>query len=166
MRTAAVGRESWRHTGGLLQAPTRSAAGGGHVEPNANFLDAALVRLGLPRRHGVQVGVERGDGQNLRTATTELIQGLRQGNPRIRQSGQFSNVTIAGRPGLSTLLSNVSDATGQQERIALYTAQLRDGSLFYVVGVAPASEFQRYQPVFNQVVRSIELNDTVRNSSY
>jgi beta-barrel assembly-enhancing protease len=116
--------------------------------------------------HGVQVGVEQGDGQNLRTATTDLIQSLRQGNPRIRQSGQFSNVTIGGRPGLSTLLSNVSDATGQQERIALYTALLSDGSLFYVVGVAPASEFQRYQPVFNQVVRSIELKDTVRNSSF
>ena len=43
--------------------------------------------------------------------------------------------------GLATVLTNVSDVTRQQERIALYTTQLNDGSLFFVVGVAPAREF-------------------------
>lgn len=114
--------------------------------------------------HGVQIGVDRNEAHNLRTATDELIQGLRQGNPRLRSSGQYSNVTFAGRRGLHTLLSNVSDVTGQQERIALYTAQLSDGSLFYIVGVAPGAEFSSYQPVFNQVVRSIQLNDERRSS--
>ena len=114
--------------------------------------------------HGLQIGVDRHESHNLRTATDELIQGLAQSNPQLRQSGGYSNVTFAGRRGLTTVLSNVSDVTGEQERIALYTAQLNDGSLFYVVGVAPAREFSTYQPVFNQSVRSIQLNDDYRTS--
>jgi hypothetical protein len=43
---------------------------------------------------------------------------------------------------------------------------MADGGLFYVVGVAPNQEFSRYQSVFNQVVRSIQLSDNPRNSRY
>jgi beta-barrel assembly-enhancing protease len=114
--------------------------------------------------HGLQIGIDRNESHNLQTATNELIQGLGQSNPRLRQAGGFSNVTFAGRRGLATVLSNVSEVTGEQERIALYTTQLNDGSLFFVVGVAPAREFSTYQPVFNQSVRSIQLNDDYRTS--
>ena len=60
----------------------------------------------------------------------------------------------------------MSDVTRQQERIALYTTQLNDGSLFYVVGVAPANEFRAYQQIFNRSVQSIQLNDGYRNSRF
>jgi hypothetical protein len=116
--------------------------------------------------HGLQIGVERNETHDLRRATDELVRGLAQSNPRLRQSGRYSAVTFAGRRGLTTVLSNVSDVTGEQEQIALYTAQLGDGSLFYVVGVAPAREFSQYQPVFNQSVRSLQLNDEYRNSGF
>jgi Zn-dependent protease with chaperone function len=114
--------------------------------------------------HGLQIGMDRNESHNLQTATDELVNGLGQSNPRLRQTGGYSNVSFAGRRGLATVLSNVSDVTGEQERIALYTTQLNDGSLFYVVGVAPAREFSAYQPVFNQSVRSIQLNDEYRTS--
>jgi Zn-dependent protease with chaperone function len=116
--------------------------------------------------HGLQIGVDHNATRDLRRATDELLQGLSQSNPRLRQSGRYSAVNFAGRRGLATTLTNVSDVTGEQEQIALYTAQLADGSLFYVVGVAPAREFSRYQPVFNQSVRSIQLNDGYRNSRF
>jgi Zn-dependent protease with chaperone function len=116
--------------------------------------------------HGLQIGVERSGAQNLRAATDELIDGLGQNNRRLRQSGSYSNVTFAGRRGLATVLSNVSDVTGGQERIALYTTQLNDGSLFYVVGVAPATEFSEYQQVFNRSVRSIQVSDGNRSSRF
>ena len=114
--------------------------------------------------HGLQVGMEGSNARNLRTATNQLIQGLAQSNPRIRQSGGFSNVRVGGRTGLATVLTNVSDVTGQQERIALYTTQLNDGSLFFVVGVAPAREFNAYRPIFNRSVQSLQLNDGARSS--
>ena len=116
--------------------------------------------------HGLQVGMEGTNTGSLRTATSQLIQGLAQSNPSLRQSGGFSNVQIAGRRGLATVLTNVSDVTRQQERIALYTTQLNDGSLFFVVGVAPAREFNGYQSIFNRSVQSLQLNDGYRNSRF
>jgi len=115
--------------------------------------------------HGLQVGLEGSNARNLRTGTNQLIQALAQSNPQLRQSGGYSNVRFAGRSGLSTVLNNVSDVTGQQERIALYTTQLTDGRLFFVVGVAPAREFSTYRPIFNRAVQSLQLND-VRSSRY
>ena len=64
------------------------------------------------------------------------------------------------------MLTNVSDVTGQQERIALYTTQMNDGSLFFVVGVAPAREFSTYRQIFNQSVQSLQLNDGYRSSRF
>jgi hypothetical protein len=116
--------------------------------------------------HGVQIGVERNESHDLRTATDELISGLAQANPRLRRSAGYSNVTVGGRRGLHTPLTNVSDATGRPERIALYTTQLDDGSIFYIVGVAPTDEYGSYQNVFTRVVRSIQLTDSQRNSGF
>lgn len=107
--------------------------------------------------HGVEIGVSRNEGHDLQTATNELIQALRQSNPRLSNSGNFERGSIGGRQGVHTVLSNVSDATGGQEVIDMYTALLGDGSLFYVIGVAPREEFNGYGPVFRNVVRSIQL---------
>jgi len=116
--------------------------------------------------HGLQVGVEGSNARNLRTGTNQLIQSLAQNNRQLRQSGTFSNVTVGGRDGLATVLTNVSDVTGQPERIALYTTQMNDGSLFFVVGVSPANEFSTYRQVFNRSVQSLQLNDRYRTSRY
>ena len=116
--------------------------------------------------HGLQIGVDRSNSRNLRTATGELIKGLGQSNPRLRQTGPYSNVNVAGRRGLTTVLSNVSDVTGEQERIALYTALLNDGRLFYVVGVAPTADFSTYQSIFTRSVRSLQISDEARNSRF
>jgi Zn-dependent protease with chaperone function len=115
--------------------------------------------------HGLQIGTEQTNARNLRTATNQLLQGLAQNNPQIRQAGT-NNITVNGRPGLATLLTNVSEATGQQERIAVYTMQLNDGSLFYVVGVSPSRDFSTYRNIFNRSVQSLQLNDGYKNSRY
>jgi hypothetical protein len=116
--------------------------------------------------HGIEVGTDRNESHDLRTATDELINSMSQSNPQLRGRTTYNAATIAGRRGLHTVLNNVSDVTRRQEQIELFTTQLNDGSLFYVVGVAPTDEFARYQPVFAQVVRSIQLNDSYRNSRY
>ena len=42
-------------------------------------------------------------------------------------------------------MSNTS-STGQPENIVMFTSQLRDGSLFYAVAVAPRGELLRIRP--------------------
>jgi Zn-dependent protease with chaperone function len=107
--------------------------------------------------HGVQAGVARNEAPDLQTATDELIQSLAQSNPRLSRGSGYARATIGGATGLRTTLSNVSEATGGNEQIAIYTAQLRDGALFYLIGVAPAGEFGRYEPVFRKIASSIKF---------
>jgi beta-barrel assembly-enhancing protease len=107
--------------------------------------------------HGVELGVSRNESHDLQTATNELLQSLRQSNPRLSSPGNYERGSLGGRQALHTVLSNVSDATGGQEVIDAYTALLSDGSLFYVLGVAPREDYNSYANVFRNVVRSIQL---------
>jgi Zn-dependent protease with chaperone function len=107
--------------------------------------------------HGVEMGMSRSETHDLQTATTELLQSLRQSNPRLNAQQGFDRGTIGGHQALHTVASNISDATGGQEVIDVFTTQLSDGSLFYVLGVAPREDYNTYSNVFRNVVRSIQF---------
>jgi hypothetical protein len=107
--------------------------------------------------HGVEAGLTRNETHELQTATDELIQSLVQSNPRMGRNSGYDRGTIGGREGLRTVLSNQNEVTGRPERIALYTTLLNDGTLFYLIGVAPDNEFNNYDQVFNRVVSSVQF---------
>jgi hypothetical protein len=108
--------------------------------------------------HGMEFGVASTSQRNVQNATDELINSLARSNSDLSRASGYSQTSIDNRRGLRTVLENVSEATGERERILLFSTLLPDGRLFYALGVAPRSEFQDYQNVFNQVVRSIQLN--------
>jgi Zn-dependent protease with chaperone function len=107
--------------------------------------------------HGVQAGVARNETHDLQTATDELIQSLAASNPRLKQASGYSRATIGGRAGLSTTLGNVSEATGRNEQVNVFTALMADGTLFYMIGVAPDAEFGSYEPVFRKAASSVQF---------
>ncbi len=107
--------------------------------------------------HGVEAGVMRNETHDVQTATDELIQSLAQSNPRMGRPSGYQPATIGGRSGVRTQLTNVSDATGKNERINLSTTLLQDGTLFYLIGVAPDGEFSVYEPVFRKVAGSVQF---------
>ncbi len=108
--------------------------------------------------HGVEVGAARNESHNLQTATDELIASLAQGNPGLSRPSRYDRVNLGGRQGLRAVMTN-NASNGQPENIVVFTSQLRDGSLFYAVAVAPQRDFQGYSRVFDQVIRSIQLID-------
>jgi Zn-dependent protease with chaperone function len=107
--------------------------------------------------HGMEIGLVGTETPNVRTATDDLIGSLAASNPGLSRPSRYDTVSIAGRQGLRTVLSNVSDATGQEERIEVFTALAGDGGLFYALGVAPRDRFSAYQSTFRRVVGSIQL---------
>src|ERR1051325_9056035 len=108
--------------------------------------------------HGVEVGVAQGTG-NLQNDTNGLLRGFAQSNPQLQQSGKARNDNGGVRNGITVQLANVSEVTGQPEYISLSTTELRDGSLLYVIGVAPRTEASTYDRAFQQVRRNIQISD-------
>ena len=109
--------------------------------------------------HGINVGVAQSNGGNLRQATDAFINSLAQGNGNIRQQTQYQQGTISGRRALAINLSNTNEATGRPETISVYTTLLRNGQLFYMIGVAPQNQYSSFQGAFRNALSSIRLND-------
>src|SRR6266850_6288362 len=104
--------------------------------------------------HGVEVGISQGTG-NLQNDTNSLLRNFAQSNPQLQQSGRARSDNVGGRNGITVQLANVSEVTGQPEYISLSTTELRDGSLLYVIGVAPRTEADTYDRTFRQVRQNI-----------
>jgi predicted Zn-dependent protease len=109
--------------------------------------------------HGVEIGLRRNQWSDLQAATDDLIASLSRGNTELQRSAGNSEMTLAGRRGLRTPLSNRSEATGQPETIEIFTVLLRDGRLFYLLAVAPADAFPDYASTFDRLVESLRLSD-------
>jgi hypothetical protein len=109
--------------------------------------------------HGVNVGVAQTNSRNLQEATTEFLNSLQQGNGNLRARSNYQRTSVAGRNGLSISLANVNEATGRAEVVNIVTTQLRNGELFYVIAVSPESDYNNYQNTFQNILRSLQLND-------
>jgi hypothetical protein len=109
--------------------------------------------------HGVEAGVARNEVHDLRAATDELVDSLRRGNQNLSSASRYLRWSVGDRSGLRTTMSNSSEASGRREIVELFTTQLRDGNLFYVLGVAPREDFDEYDDVFRRVVGSIRFTE-------
>jgi Zn-dependent protease with chaperone function len=109
--------------------------------------------------HGLQAGLQRNNTHDLQTETDELIDSLSKGNPRLSQSSGYQSFTLDGRRALQTTLGNISEVTGREETIQLVTTQMRNGTLFWVVAVAPREELGTYQSAFQRALSSIRFRD-------
>ena len=93
----------------------------------------------------------------LEQATNRLIVFLRQRNLSTRiVPGAQTQTLVSDEPGLRSVLIGRSEASGEPE-VAWVVTRLYYQSLFYMVLVAPEDEFAIYQPVFEQMIRSVRF---------
>jgi hypothetical protein len=109
--------------------------------------------------HGIEIGVADGGSGDLQRDTQRFLQNISRTNPQLERSGSTRRVNVGGRQGLVTPLSNVSEVTGQREYVNLSTAQLRDGSILYMIGIAPEPQAAVYERTFQQVRESLRIAD-------
>jgi predicted Zn-dependent protease len=95
---------------------------------------------------------------DLRAATGDLIDHLHASNPGMQPRGSQRRLKLDGYPALVTTLTNTSPYRGSEETDALVTVQRPDG-VFYMIFVAPSSEFRNLDGVFNDIVNSIRFSN-------
>lgn len=137
--------QNWRELAGENSVTFAPEGGYGQVRQQQVFT------------HGVLAGLTKAQSRNLDRATESFISQLAESNPNLRQQGRSQYTSIDRRDAVTVPLSNRSEATGKNESIDIYTTLLSDGTLFYVITVAPANEYHQYRNLFLDIVDSIRL---------
>ena len=109
--------------------------------------------------HGALVGFSQNRNSSLDQATQDYVEGILQDNNYLQQTSNYSRVNVGGRQGYGTVLSGRSPVTNRAETTTIYTTQLRNGNLFYVVTVSPQNEASNYDYAFRNMIRSLRIND-------
>ena len=90
-----------------------------------------------------------------------MIQGFARSNPKLQRREAYRRESVGGRTGLTTVLSNVSDITGEAELVSIATVQLRgnSNSVLFLIGVSPERENSTYSATFQRVRQSLQISD-------
>ena len=93
----------------------------------------------------------------LEQATNRLIVFLRQRNQSLRVvPGAQTQMLVSDESGIRTVIIEKANSSNSSEVVWVVT-RLYYQSLFYMVFVAPEDDFAMYQPIFEQMIRSVRL---------
>ncbi|MBW4026449.1 MAG: M48 family metalloprotease [Acidobacteria bacterium] len=115
---------------------------------NGNVAYGAIVDLYQPKQ-----------GADLASATDQLVATLEQQNQGMKPAGSVEDVLINQVAGKSVELENPtgSPVNGSAEHDWLVTVKRPDGSLSYLVFVAPSRDFPALRPTYEQMLRTFRL---------
>jgi beta-barrel assembly-enhancing protease len=105
--------------------------------------------------YGVLINGAQTQG-NLDQATAQLASQMQQSNG-LKQVGNVESFTLNGKPAKSVVFTGSSPLQNEQERDWLVTQQRSDGTLMYLVFIAPQNDFKSLQPAFEKILRSFKL---------
>lgn len=95
-------------------------------------------------------------GADLNRDTQALVRQLKQSNAGMRTGRDSRSIQVGDQPALLTTLYAASPYRGEQEVDALVTV-VRPEGLFYAIFIAPQSEFEQVQGIFEDVLRSVRF---------
>jgi Zn-dependent protease with chaperone function len=103
----------------------------------------------------------RGQRLGIDALTTQLVQDM-QKNDGLEPQGSPQPISVAGAQGRSVMFHSASPIPGangqaQPEQDWLVTVPRSDGSAIFMVFVAPQSEFARFQPTYEAMLKSLQL---------
>jgi len=108
-------------------------------------------------------GVAPPEGQRMSIddVTRQLVQDMEQ-NDALKPVGDAQPITVGGIQGRSVILHSISpfpaaNGQSQKERDWLVTLPQRDGAVIFMVFVAPQSDFERFQPTYEAMLKSIRF---------
>ena len=96
---------------------------------------------------------------DLSTATDQLIREIQQRNLGIQAVTPVNDVDVNDQAAKSVEFANPGAAGGADERDWLVTMQANDGSVRYLVFVAPQADFEALRRTYEQMLRSFSLRE-------
>ncbi|HEX3436823.1 MAG TPA: M48 family metallopeptidase [Pseudacidobacterium sp.] len=109
--------------------------------------------------YGVMIDAYRPEqSMDLATTTNQLIAAIQKGNPGMKAVTGIEDVRVNQQPGKSVeFLNQVASAGSEAERDWMVTIQRNDGSLSYVVFVAPQKDFEALRGTYEQMLRTFRI---------
>jgi hypothetical protein len=108
--------------------------------------------------HGIFVGAVQPPAGDLEAAVNIFVREQIRANPDFGIRGEPQAITFSdGRKGYAVVVAGPSTVTGVVEIDVIYTTVTSDGRLFYLITMAPEDEYERYQPAFEQIIRSLQF---------
>ena len=125
------------------------------TDPNGRF--SPLSFQGAP---GISGSRDLSRSQ-LASATNDLIGEIARSNNTLRlvADSQRTDV-IDGAPALSVVLSGRSPATGEDERVTVFTRELPDEHIVYALFIAPGQDYSQLRSTFSKMISSLRVNDS------
>ncbi len=136
-----------------------SNSGGVSFSPEGGVLDDGSGHSALAYGLIVSVAQIKGDPSDanaLDNATRQVLQDLQKSNPSMKIARQGERLRLNGQPGLSTYISNVSPAGGQETDWVVTV--LRPEGLIYFVCVAPDAAYNNYDKTFFTILDTVRFN--------
>ena len=102
----------------------------------------------------------KGGPMSIDEITQRLVQGLQ--NSGLQPVGDAQAITVGGIQGRSLAMESTSPFSGangraQKEKDWLVTVPQRDGSVIFMIFVAPQAEFSRFQPTYEAMLKSAQF---------
>jgi Zn-dependent protease with chaperone function len=107
------------------------------------------------------IAPQRGGRVNIDSITAQLSQDMQQ-NDGLKPLGNAQAIAVGSIEGRSVMFQSASPLPGangqaQLERDWLVTVPQRDGSVIFMVFVAPQSEFAQFQPTYEAMLKSLQV---------
>src|SRR5687767_2934060 len=97
----------------------------------------------------------------LQDATNDLIGQIAQSSPHLKVvKGSTQQLKLDSKTALAATLRGVNPNTRINERVTVVSRALPDGHIMYMVFVSPEQEANQYSAVLNNMLKSLNVDDT------
>jgi Zn-dependent protease with chaperone function len=148
------------HSAFQIQYPSNWKAFGNQNGPVTIAPEAGVSQSAIA--YGVVISGYQPQGQqSLQQSAEQIFEGLRQSNPQMQAAGQPQNTQVNGMPAIAVDLQSPSplQSNGQAvvEHDKLVCVQRSDGTVLWLLFIAPDRDYRALTPTFQQMLQSLRV---------
>ena len=125
------------------------------IAPEAGVSQSAIA-------YGVVISGYQPQGQqSLQQSAEQIYAGLRESNPQMQAAGQPQNTSVNGMPAIAVDLQSPSPLQNNGQPVVehdkLVCVQRQDGTVLWLLFIAPDRDFRALAPTYQQMLQSLRV---------